>query len=196
MTPDLDKLIEEYSKKLMNSIPPEQLKKSSINTETTEAVKEEQQTAESTAEESPTEDIPEKNEAVPAEEERVEEEKEEGTAIPDVDTDPENFSTFVARVFSGGGAYPVPEAKVVLYRGDTLEAFLTTDKSGETPQIKIASYPEKNSLEPLSDEQRLNYSADVFADGFTEKKNLLISAVGGADVVLNVELVPESEGIN
>ncbi len=196
MTPDLDKLIEEYSKKLMDSIPEEQLKKSSINTEPTEAVKEEQQTAESPAEESPTEDIPEKNEAVPAEEERVGEEKEEGTAIPDVDTDPENFSTFVARVFSGGGAYPVPEAKVVLYRGDTLEAFLTTDKSGETPQIKIASYPQKNSLEPLSDEQRLNYSADVFADGFTEKKNLLISAVGGADVVLNVELVPESEGIN
>ncbi|MEE1320166.1 MAG: hypothetical protein UHM85_01355 [Acutalibacteraceae bacterium] len=196
MTPDLDKLIEEYSKKLMDSIPEEQLKKSSINTEPTEAVKEEQQTAESTAEEGPTEDMPEENEAVPFEEERVEEEKEEGTIIPDVDTDPENYSTFVVRVFSGGGAYPVPEAKVVLYRGDTLEAFLTTNKSGETPQIKIASYPAKNSLEPLSDEQRLNYSADVFADGFTEKRNLLISAVGGADVVLNVELVPESEGIN
>ncbi len=196
MAPNLDKLIEEYSKKLMDSIPEEQLRKSSINTEPTVTVKEEQQTAESTAEESPAEDIPEENEAAPAKEERVEEEKEEGTIIPDVDTDPENYSTFVARVFSGGGAYPVPEAKVVLYRGDTLEAFLTTDKSGETPQIKIASYPEKNSLEPLSDEQRLNYSADVFADGFTEKKNLLISAVGGADVVLNVELTPESEGIN
>ena len=196
MTPDLDKLIEEYSKKLMDSISEEQLKKSSINTEPMEAVKEEQQTAESTAEEGPAEDMPEENEAVPFEEERVEEEKEEGTIIPDVDTDPENYSTFVARVFSGGGAYPVPEAKVVLYRGDTLEAFLTTDRSGETPQIKITSYPEKNSLEPLSDEQRLNYSADVFADGFTEKRNLLISAVGGADVVLNVELVPESEGIN
>ncbi len=196
MAPNLDKLIEEYSKKLMDSIPEEQLRKSSINTEPTITVKEEQQTAESTAEESPAEDIPEENEAIPAKEERVEEEKEEGTIIPDVDTDPENYSTFVARVFSGGGAYPVPEAKVVLYRGDTLEAFLTTDKSGETPQIKIASYPEKNSLEPLSDEQRLNYSADVFADGFTEKKKLLISAVGGADVVLNVELTPESEGIN
>lgn len=196
MTPDLDKLIEEYSKKLMDSIPKEQLIKSSINTEPMESVKEENQTEEPSSEEVSAEDMPEENEAVPFEEERVEEEKEEGTIIPDVDTDPENYSTFVARVFSGGGAYPVPEAKVVLYRGDTLEAFLTTDRSGETPQIKIASYPEKNSLEPLSDEQRLNYSADVFADGFTEKRNLLISAVGGADVVLNVELVPESEGIN
>ncbi len=194
MTPDLDKLIEEYSKKLMDSIPPEQIIKSSINTETTEAVKEEQQESESAYEKSHSADELTENKTEEQEEER-EAEAENGT-VTNIDTDPDDYSTFVARVFSGGGAYPVPEAKVVLYRGDTLEAFLTTDKNGETPRIKIASYPENNSLEPLSDEQRLNYSADVFAEGFTEKRNLLISAVGGAAAVLNVELVPESEGIN
>ncbi len=189
MADNLDKLIEEYSQKLMQSIPKEQIEKSSISTP------------------SPTE-IPEETKT---EEEDGATEKEslhEGTpgTSPDgfsadnetqpINTDPENFSTFLARVFTGGGAYAVPDAKIVLYKGDILQSFLTTDENGETKSIRIEAYPEENSLEPLSDEQRLNYSADVFADGFTEKKNLLVSAVGGADIILNVELTPESEGIN
>ncbi len=122
-------------------------------------------------------------------------EKAEVEEIP-AEEDMENFATFKGRVFTGFGAFPVENAKVVLYKGDILYAFLVTDKNGETLTIKIEAYPEKNSLEPLSDEQRTDYSADVYADGFTEKKNLLVSAVGGSDVVLNVELTPESEVIS
>ena len=110
--------------------------------------------------------------------------------------DMENFALFKGRVFTGFGAYPVENAKVILYKGDILYAFLTTDKSGETPTIKIEAFPEKNSLEPLNDEQSTDYSADVYADGFLEKKNLLVSAVGGSDVVLEAELIPESEAIS
>ena len=115
--------------------------------------------------------------------------------IPD-EEDMESFATFKGRVFTGFGAFPVENAKVVLYKNDVLYAFLVTDKSGETPTIKIESFPEKNSLEPLSDEQRTDYSADVYGEGFIEKKNLLVSAVGGSDVVLDVELTPESEVIS
>lgn len=110
--------------------------------------------------------------------------------------DMESFATFKSRAFTGFGAFPVENAKVALYRDDVLYAFLVTDKSGETPTIKIEAFPEENSLEPLSDEQRTDYTADVYADGFAEKKNLLVSAVGGSDVVLDVELTPESEVIN
>lgn len=110
--------------------------------------------------------------------------------------DMESYATFKARVFTGFGAFPVENAKVALYRDDVLYAFLVTDKSGETPTIKIEAFPEKNSLEPLSEEQRTDYIADVFSEGFAEKKNLLVSAVGGSDVVLDVELTPESEVIS
>lgn len=110
--------------------------------------------------------------------------------------DMESYALFKGRVFTGFGAFPVENAKVILYRNDVLYAFLTTDKSGETPTIKLESFPEGNSLEPLSDEQRTDYSADVYADGFTEKKNLLVSAVGGSEAVLDVELTPEGEVIS
>ena len=109
--------------------------------------------------------------------------------------DMESFAYFRARVFTGGEAYPVEKAGVTLYKNDILYAFLVTDKNGETAKIKIESYPEKNSLEPLSDEQSIDYSADIFAGGFIAKENLLVSAVGGSDIVLEAELVPESEGI-
>lgn len=114
--------------------------------------------------------------------------------IPDED-DMESFAYFRGRVFSGGEAYPVEKAGVTLYKNDILYAFLVTDKNGETAKIKIEAYPEKNSLEPLSEEQTTEYRADVFADGFLPKENLLVSALGGSDVVLEAELTPESEGI-
>ena len=37
------------------------------------------------------------------------------------------------------------------------------------------------------------YSADIYAEGFQEKKNLPVSATGGAEIVLNAELVPNEE---
>lgn len=213
---NLDKLIEEYSKKLMSSIPKEQIVKSSVNTKAeTESQKEQKSLpmtendeentdtenteadiveSENVPEEEPESFTPSAQESMPEEQLKT---MQMNTTEPEpIPTDPENFSTFLARVFTGGGAFGVPGAKVVLYRGDVLHSFLTTDESGETKRIKLESYPEENSLEPLSDEQRLNYSADVFADGFTEKRGLLVSAVGGADIILTVELTPESEGIN
>ncbi|MBQ8504451.1 MAG: hypothetical protein IJ491_09295 [Clostridia bacterium] len=203
MTDNLDKLIEEYSQKLMTSIPRDQLRKSSINTspEPQEPPTQEALTgnASPAAESSPVEEIGSDQEKAVTENETEKQPEEipKNTNEPQpIPTDPDNFSTFLARVFTGGGAFAVPEAKVVIYRGDVLHSFLTTDESGETKQIKLEAYPEENSLEPLSDEQRLNYSADVFADGFTARKGLLVSAVGGADIILNVELIPESEGIN
>lgn len=116
------------------------------------------------------------------------------TEIPS-EEDMKSYASFRGRVFTGFGAFPVENAKVVLYKDGVIYAFLVTDKSGETPTVKIESFPERNSLEPLSDEQRTDYSADVYAEGFNEKKNLLVSAVGGSDVVLDVELTPESEVI-
>ena len=110
--------------------------------------------------------------------------------------DPENFALFTARVFSGGEAFAVPNAKISIYLDGKLHAFLITDANGATKQIKLQSYPALNNFIPDSTEQTLDYSADIYADGFSERKGLLVSAVGGSEILLNIELTPLSERID
>lgn len=110
--------------------------------------------------------------------------------------DPENSATFIARVFSGEEAYPIDKAKVMLYLDKKLHSFLITNENGETPEIKIQSAPAENALIPNSENQELDYSADVFAEGFTSKKGLLVSAVGNSKILLTVQLTPVSERID
>ena len=109
---------------------------------------------------------------------------------------PENFAFFTAKVYSGNQAYAVPDAKISIYLDGKLHAFLITDENGTTRQIKLESYPEINSFIPESTEQTVDYSADIYADGFIERKALLVSAVGGSDILLSTELTPVSERID
>ena len=104
---------------------------------------------------------------------------------------PENYATFTARIFAAEGAFPVEGAKVVVKRKGEIHSFLLTNGSGETKLIRLESYPEENSLEPLNPDQQMIYSADIYADGFESKKDLLVSAVGGSDIILQQFLVPE-----
>ena len=152
----------------------------------------------------------EDQEAIPDEtEEIIPEEITEDTAVkPDEDKEnispvsdiplanPENFALFTAKVYSGNQAYAVPDAKISVYLDGKLHAFLVTDENGSTRQIKLESYPKLNSFIPESDEQTVDYSADIYAEGFIERKGLLVSAVGGSDILLNTELTPLSERID
>lgn len=103
-------------------------------------------------------------------------------------------ATFFTRVFTAEGAYPVEGAKVVVYRGDNVYAFLETDGEGRTKAVKLPAFPENNSLEEDNRYQSIEYFADVFARGFVTQKGLLVSSVGGSDIVLNVLMIPEEEG--
>ncbi|MBQ7295314.1 MAG: hypothetical protein IJW86_03885 [Clostridia bacterium] len=109
---------------------------------------------------------------------------------------PEFYANFQARVFSGDQAYPIEGAKVLIYLGGRLHTFLITNENGETQRVKIESSPDENALTPNSENQQLDYLADIYADGFAEKKGLLVSAVGGSDILLNVQLTPEPERID
>lgn len=109
---------------------------------------------------------------------------------------PDNFALFTAKVYSGNQAYAVPGAKISIYLDGKLHAFLITDENGATKQIKLESYPKINSFIPESNEQTIDYYADVFAEGFSERKGLLVSAVGGSDILLSTELTPLSERID
>ena len=112
--------------------------------------------------------------------------------IPDGEETAESsgYASFSARVFTGNNAYPVENAKVLVVKDGKLFTFLTTDRDGVTKKVKLPSYSEENSLTPDSDMQRLDYTGEVYATGFTPKKNLLISAVGGSDIVLDVQMTP------
>lgn len=110
--------------------------------------------------------------------------------------DPENFANFSARVFTGNNAYPIENARVLVIKNGKLFSFLSTDSNGVTKRIKLPSFPEINSLDPESNEQYIEYTGEVYAKGFTSKKNLLISAVGGSDIILDVQMTPEEERVN
>ncbi len=105
-------------------------------------------------------------------------------------------ASFVARVFAGENIYPVADAKVIIYQGDKIFAFVTTDENGSTKKITLPAYPMQNSLEAENTEQTSDYMADVFAPGFVPKKGILVSTVGESEVILDVFMTPESERIN
>lgn len=100
---------------------------------------------------------------------------------------------FSARVFTGEDAYLVENAKVLIYKDKKLFHFLLTDENGNTPRVEIAAAPSENALIPNSENQQIDYLAEVFADGFTPQRDLLVSAVGGTDILLPVQLIPISE---
>lgn len=130
--------------------------------------------------------------------------------VEDVNTDPAvgpptvsfpegeatSFAGFVAAVFSGEEAYPIAEARVVVYRGDNIYAFLTTDENGRTKTARLPAFEESNSLESDNPRRSIDYNADVFAEGFIAKRGLLVSAVGGSDILLKVIMVPDEERIS
>ena len=127
------------------------------------------------------------------------EEKEE-TVIPIAETAEEkseeepvsDTADFMATVRTGGGAFPVPDAKIIIRKNDTIVAFLVTDESGDTEKVSLPAFSEKDSLSPETAKTVLYY-ADVFAEGFEEKRNLTVEASGGAEIILNAELTPAAE---
>lgn len=104
-------------------------------------------------------------------------------------------ATFSAAVFSGEGAYPVEGARIVVYRDDNIYAFLQSDENGRTKKVQLPAFDKENSLTPDNPESNIDYFADVFAEGFISQKELLVSSVGGSEILLRVLLVPDEERI-
>ena len=128
-------------------------------------------------------------------EEINENEADEEASEKEAESNMTSKAIFSAAVFSGDYTYPVEGARIVIYREDNIYAFLETDVNGATKRITLPSFEKENSLEPDNPDRSVDYFADVFAEGFTPQKGLLVSAVGGSDVFLKVLMVPESERI-
>ncbi len=106
-----------------------------------------------------------------------------------------SFASFSAVIFSGDGAYPVEGARVVIYRDDNIYAFLQSDENGRTKKVQLPAFDKANSLEPDNPESNIDYFADVFAEGFVSQKGLLVSSVGGSEILLRVLMIPEEERV-
>lgn len=115
--------------------------------------------------------------------------------IPSDEAAMTSTAEFSAAVFSGDYTYPVQGARIVVYRKDNIYAFLESDENGATKKITLPTYEKANSLEADNPDRSVDYFADVFADGFTPQKGLLVSAVGGSDIFLKVLMVPAGERI-
>ena len=116
-------------------------------------------------------------------------------AVENLQSEATSSATFSAVVFSGEGAYPVEGARIVIYRGDDIYAFLQSDENGRTKTVQLPAFSKENSLEPDNPEGNIDYFADVFAEGFIPQKGLLVSSVGGSEILLRVLMVPEEERI-
>ena len=108
----------------------------------------------------------------------------------------DNFSYFKAAIYTADQAYPVQDAKIELSKDGELVAYLITDRDGQTKTIQIQSPPAGNSLDPYSTQQSIDYSADVYAEGFVTKKNVLVSAVGDSFAILNLNIIPVPERVS
>lgn len=177
-TDNLDKLINEYSASLLKTYE----KRNTNLKEDIPAI-----SAVGLVEDMPTEPISENEDSIlPEGEESVLPESEE-TPDPLTDT-----ATFFATVRTGGGAFPVPEAKIIVRKDNTIMSFLITDENGDTSKVTLPAYPREDSLSSET-VKTVDYLADVYRTGFQEKRNLPVTAVGGAEIVLNVELTPSEE---
>lgn len=170
---NLDLLIKEYSGQLMKAYS----KRSPLLKEETVPVvaytpERQPETAAETAETPP----PTATETIPS----------------DTDASLSGRATFYASVRSGGGAFPVPSAKVLIKKDGEIFSFLVTDENGNTATVSLPAYPEKDSLSSET-AREVQYFSDVYAEGFQEKLNLPVAASGGAEIVLNVELTPNEE---
>lgn len=125
-------------------------------------------------------------ELVPLKEDSVQESESQAT-----DKD-EGYALFSARVFTGGGALPVENAKVILVKDGKLYALLTTDKNGSTKKIRLPASPEADMPSSDGKEKGVTYYGEVYATNFTPKKRLLVNAVASSEIVLQVQLTPIS----
>lgn len=188
---NLDELIKEYSKNLMKTYE----KRSPVFTERENVPVEPPTNPPVQQPEPDTEETPQIIEETP------EFTGQPGDSATDAGTDQgENIdldnltgsATFFATVRTGGGAYPVPNAKIIIGKDDTVVSFLVTDENGDTQKVTLPAYPTEDALSPDTVKE-VEYYADVFATGFETKRNLQVSAVGGSEIVLNIELTPLQE---
>ena len=189
MSDDIQKLIDEYSHKLMkmkqDSVCDLPLAKEPVKEPVNETVRQSDSCI--IADESVLQD----SNSLP-----VAATQDESQQLPESPEELTGTATFACEVNSANEAFPISSAKILLSRDNELITFLMSDNTGKTKSVIIASPPEENSLEPFNPNREAIYTAEVYADSFVTQKDIFVSAVGGTQIILQTELTPVSERVN
>lgn len=111
----------------------------------------------------------------------------------------ESTGTLIIQTITGGGAYPVEGANVLIEGANDenreVRFSVLTDRNGKTPAISLPAPALSYSLTPDGDTVPYSlYNIDVYKDGFYRKKILSVSVFPGISAVLPVNLIPDIPG--
>ena len=101
-----------------------------------------------------------------------------------------------AFVFTGEGAEPLEAARVVVSRGDTVYANVTTNRDGFTPVLALPSVDPALTLTPGNATPYTAYDVVVTADGFRGARHRNLPVYGNNYVTLPSPLYPLLPGEN
>lgn len=107
----------------------------------------------------------------------------------------QNYGKLVVRVSAASGAVPVPGATVVVRSAENgspvrVIGVLTTDESGLTESLSVATPPLSESLAPGGKQPFSEISAEISADGYLTSVNINIPIYPGITSIQPVSLIP------
>lgn len=111
--------------------------------------------------------------------------------MPDI-----NYGYIVVNVRSANGALPVENAVVTIKDNDNnLISVFFTDRSGNTPKLKVLAPPPENSENPQNTAPPFfSYNIDTDMEGYISVRNLDVPVYPGITSIQPVELVPLIKG--
>ena len=107
----------------------------------------------------------------------------------------QNYGRLVVRASAASGAVPVPNATVIVRSSENgipvrVLGVLTTDESGTTFPLAIATPPLSESLSPGGKHPFSEISAEITADGYYTSVNINIPIYPGITSIQPVNLIP------
>jgi len=113
----------------------------------------------------------------------------------------QNYGKLVVRVSAASGAVPVPNATVIVRSAENgapvrVLGILTTDESGITPPLFIATPPLSESLSPGGKQPFSEISAEISADGYYTSVNINIPVYPGITSIQSASLIPLPDSQN
>ena len=92
--------------------------------------------------------------------------------------------------FTADQAEPIPGARVIVSRGDTIFANTETDRDGYTPVIPLPSVDPELSLRPGNVQPYVAYTIEAYADGFRAVRHENVPVYGNNYVTQPIALLP------
>lgn len=109
-----------------------------------------------------------------------------------------NYGMLTVRLYTAGGALPVPDASVIISGADednsTVIHSLITDVDGKTATLSLGAPSREGSLAPNSKGANFsNYNAEISKEGYYSKTIRNIPIFSGVSATLPINMIPKSQ---